>query len=264
VDARILQAARHNVITTGELVALGLSHPDIAYRVASARLHRRHRGVYAVGRPDLSLDGTFFAAVSACGPEARLGHRSALRKWGLHGGGTYRIDVIAPRSIKPKPGIRLHRPLCLDALDTTELDGIPITSVAQTLLDVAAPAHRLDIGKLIHNAIVAELFDMRAMWKVLARSPHAPGARRLDEALREEVPFTRSDLEVAALSVFRSFSVPEAEWNAWVSDGEKLVEVDCLWRECASGTSRSTARPRRSRRRSSPPCMGPGTSNNSK
>jgi hypothetical protein len=184
VDARILQAARHNVITTGELVALGLSHPDIAYRVASARLHRRHRGVYAVGRPDLSLDGTFFAAVSACGPEARLGHRSALRKWGLHGGGTYRIDVIAPRSIKPKPGIRLHRPLCLDALDTTELDGIPITSVAQTLLDVAAPAHRLDIGKLIHNAIVAEAVrharDVEGAGAQSARSRSATPGRGIE------------------------------------------------------------------------------------
>ena len=112
-----------------------------------------------------------------------------------------------------------------------ELDGIPITSVAQTLLDVAAPNYRLNVGRLLHEAAVQELLDMRAVWAVLARQPNHPGARRLDRASREEVPFTRSDLEEAALSVFRSFSVPKPEPNVWVWDGEQLVEVDCLWRD---------------------------------
>jgi hypothetical protein len=168
-----------------------------------------------------------------CSPasEASLGHRSALRKWELRGGGTHRIDVIAPRSVKPKDGIRLHRPRSLDAVETTELDGIPITTAAQTLLDVAAPAYRLDMGKLLHRAIVAELFDARAISAVLARNPNAPGARRLAEAMTEEAPFTRSGLEDAALALFRSCSVPEPECNAWVWDGERLVEVDFVWRD---------------------------------
>jgi Protein of unknown function (DUF559) len=231
VDARILAAARHNVITTEELVALDLSHSDIGYRVVVKRLHRKYPEVYAVGRPDLSLDGVFLAAVLACGPEAKLSFFSSLRKWELRGGGTYRIDVTAPRSIKPKTGIRLHRPRSLNDVETTELDGIPITTVAQTLLDVAAPTHRMNMGKLLHEAIVQELFDLDGLSRVLARNPTAPGARRLAEALTEEVPFTRSDLERTALSVFRCFSVPEPETNAWVSDGEKLVEVDFFWRE---------------------------------
>jgi hypothetical protein len=221
----------HHVITYDELRALDVSPDEIDYRVRVHRLHRRHTGVFAFGRPDLPLDGVFLAAVRACGPKAKLSLRSALRKYELRRGGTYRIDVTAPRSIKPKKGIRLHRPRSLDALDTTVVDGIPITSVAQTLLDVAAPAYRLDVAKLLHEAEVQQILDMRAIWEVLARQPNHPGARRLDRASREEVPFTRSDLEVAALSVFRSFSVPEPETNEWVWDGEKLVEVDCLWRE---------------------------------
>jgi Protein of unknown function (DUF559) len=230
VDERILAAARHNVIEGRRLRELGLSTADIHYRVKVGRLFRRHGGVFAVGRPDLSVEGVFLASVLACGPRAVLSHRSAARLWGLRGGGTSRIDVTAPRSITPKPGIRLHRPLSLDALDTTTADGIPITSVAQTLLDVAAPAMRVDIGRVLHEASVQGLLDMREVWAVLARSPSAPGAPRLDRASREEHPFTRSGLERAALSLFRSSSVPEPECNAWVSDGEKLVEVDFLWR----------------------------------
>jgi hypothetical protein len=227
----VLARARHNVITRAELHALGLSDSGIQHRVDTGRLHRKYSSILAVGRPDLPLDGVFIAAVLACGPDAKLSHLSALRKWELRGGGTYRIDVTAPRSIKKKTGIRVHRPRSLDALDTTIVDGIPITSVAQTLLDVAAPAYRLNVGKLLHEAEVQRLLDMRAIWAVLARSPRAPGARRLDWASREEVPFTRSELEEAALSLFRSFSVPEPETNEWVWDGEKLVEVDFLWRK---------------------------------
>jgi hypothetical protein len=232
-DAEILQASCHGIIDNHALRELGLSRSDVEYRVRAGRLHRKHPGVFAVGRPDLSLDGVFLAAVRACGPKAKLGRLSALRKYELRGGGTYRIDVIAPRSIKPKPGIRLHRPRSLDALDTTIVDGIPITSVAQTLLDVAAPAYRLNVAKLLHDAAVQQLLDVRALSAVLARQPSHPGARRLDRALREEVPFTRSDLEEAALRLFRSFSLPRPECNVWVSDGARLVEVDFLWRQFA-------------------------------
>jgi hypothetical protein len=227
----VLALARHNVITHAELRTASLSDSAIDRRLRSGRLHRRHPKVYAVGRPDLPLDGVFLAAVRGCGPKAKLGLLSALRKYDLRGGGAYKIDVIAPRSIKPKPGIRLHRPRSLEALDTTEVDGIPITTVAQTLLDVAAPKYRLNMGKLLHEAEVQQILDMRAIWEVLARQPNHPGARRLDRASRQEVRFTRSDLEEAALALFAAFSVPEPETNEWIWDGEKLVEVDCVWRE---------------------------------
>lgn len=230
-DVEVLGAATHSVIRHADLRALGLTNSAIDRRVEAGRLHRKYSEVFAVGRPDLTLDGVFLAAVWACGERAKLCRRSALRKWDLGRGGTYRIDVVAPRSIKPKKGIRLHRPLSLDALDTTIVDGIPITSVAQTLLDMAAPQYRMNVGKLMHEAAVQELLDMRAVWRVLASQPNHPGARRLDGASREEVPFTRSDLEDATLALFRAFSVPKPESNVWVSDGVQLVEVDFIWRE---------------------------------
>lgn len=230
-DGTVLARARHNVITHAQLRELGLSNSGIDHRVRTGRLHRKYSEVFAVGRPDLPLDGVFLAAVLSCGPRAALSFLSSLRKYELRGGGTYRIDVTAPRSIKPKKGIRLHRPRSLGDVETTELDGIPITTVAQTLLDVAAPVHRMNVGKLLHQAIVNEQFDLNAISRVLARNPTAPGARGLAEALTEEVPFTRSDLEDAALVLFRSFSVPRPETNAWIWDGERLVEVDFVWRE---------------------------------
>jgi hypothetical protein len=229
MDGRILAAARHSVVTTDDLLGLGLTHSDIGYRVEIGRLHRRYKGVFAVGRPDLRIEGTFLAAVLGCGPRALLSHASAARLWNLRRGGTTRIDVTAPRSIKPKPGIRLHRPLSLDALDTTVLEGIPVTSVAQTLLDLAAPACRVDVGRLLHEASVQQVLDMNEVWRVLARNPGAPGARRLDWASREEVPFTRSGLEVAALSLCTEFGIRPPKVNRHVWAGDDLLEVDFLW-----------------------------------
>jgi Protein of unknown function (DUF559) len=226
----VLAHAVHAVISYRELRDLGLSGSGIDHRVRTGRLHRRYPEIFAVGRPDLSLDGEFLAAVRACGPRARLSLRSALRKYGLRGGGTFKIDVTAPRSIKPKPGIRLHRPLSLHDADLTELDGIPITTVARTLLDAADPALRIDMGRLIHEATVQGLLDARGCWEVLARHPNAPGARRLDRALREEHPLLRSGLERAALALFSDAGIPTPACNQWIWDGEKLVEVDFLWR----------------------------------
>jgi hypothetical protein len=228
-DVDLLAEAQHNVIDRARLRSLGLSRSNIDYRVRTKRLYRKYPGIFAVGRPDLRLEGEFLAAVLACGPSAVLSHRSAARLWNLSRGGTYRVDVTAPRSVKPKPGIRLHRPLSLDAVDTTIVDGIPVTSVAQTLLDLAAPTSRIDVGKLLHEAEVQQVLDMREVWSVLARNPGAPGARALDWASREEVPFTRSGLEVAALELCREYEIPTPQVNQWVWAGDELTEVDFIW-----------------------------------
>ena len=200
---------------------------------SSARGCEHRAGVFAVGRPDLRLEGQFLAAVLACGPEAVLSHRSALRHWGLRDGGTYRIDVTAPRSVRSKPGIRLHRPLLhLDALDKTEREGVPVTAVARTLLDCADPRLELDVGRLLHEANVQELFDGRALWNVVARSPTAPGVRRLERALREELPpFFRSDLEREMRRLLDAAGLPAPASNEWVWAGDEMVEVDFVWRE---------------------------------
>jgi very-short-patch-repair endonuclease len=231
LDGRVLRAARHGVVTGDTLRALGLDAHDILHRVRVGRLHRRYTGVFAVGRPDLPLDGRFLAAVLACGPRASLSWRSAARKYLFLNGGTTRIDVTAPRTIKPKPGIRLHRPLSLSDLDTTVVDGIPITitTVARTLLDCSSPALRVDVGRMMHEAGVKTQFDARDVWGVLARHPNHPGARRLDRALREEHPVTRSGLEDAMVALLRRRGLEGWRSNQHVWAGDELVEVDFVW-----------------------------------
>ena len=107
-------------------------------RLRRGSLHRVHRGVYAVGHPrprGLAVD---LAAVLACGHGAVLSHRSAAALWCIRPSAGAGVDVtVSGRSGRAKrPGIRLHRTR-LASQDIRVRDGIPVTSPARTLVDLA-------------------------------------------------------------------------------------------------------------------------------
>ena len=77
------------------------------------------------------------AAVLAYGDRAVLSHVSAAAHWNLLQYDAPQPEITAPASRRGTPGIRLHRSRSLDAQDTTRHEGIPITTVARTLLDIA-------------------------------------------------------------------------------------------------------------------------------
>ena len=130
-----IAANQHGVITTGQLNQLGLSRGRIAERASAGRLHRIHRGVYAVGHPRLSNEGRWMAAVLACGPGAVLSHHSAAALWGIH---RRRRDDASPPPVhvtvpstagkSPRNGIVLHRSSTLIAGVRTRRHGIPVTT----------------------------------------------------------------------------------------------------------------------------------------
>jgi hypothetical protein len=74
---------QHGVVTRAQLIELGYGHEAIRHRLRRGRLHPVRRGVYAVGRPELSRLGWWMAAVLSCGPEALLSHGSAAGLWGI-------------------------------------------------------------------------------------------------------------------------------------------------------------------------------------
>ncbi|HEX5899208.1 MAG TPA: hypothetical protein VFY32_07385, partial [Solirubrobacteraceae bacterium] len=133
-----LAAAQFGVVSLAQLRAIGLGRGAVEKAVRCGRLCRLYSGVFAAGHPILRPEGRRLAAVLACGPGAALSHRSAAAHWGLLATQQSAVDVSAPRSRDGVPGIRVHRPRSLDARDTTDHEGIPVTAVARTLLDVAA------------------------------------------------------------------------------------------------------------------------------
>ena len=157
-----LAARRWGVLSRAQLRALGVAPATVDYWVQSHRLEVVYRGVYAVGGSVLRGEGHRLAAVLACGPGAVLSHRSAATQWGLLATSQTRIDVMAPASRHGIPGIRLHRTRSLDAQDTTNHEGIPITTVHRTLLDLAATTRADELERALAQAMYLQLYDKRA------------------------------------------------------------------------------------------------------
>jgi predicted transcriptional regulator of viral defense system len=145
VEARIATIAsrQHGVITTQQLLRAGLTPTVIRGWLRAGRLHRVHRGVYAVGHPGLSREGRWMAAVLACGEGAVLSHRSAAALWGLEPKPRGRwenqpadVTLSADGGRAGRAGIRLHRSSTLLPSQTTIRNAIPVTKPARTLADL--------------------------------------------------------------------------------------------------------------------------------
>jgi very-short-patch-repair endonuclease/predicted transcriptional regulator of viral defense system len=230
-----LAARQLGVVSLTQLKALGLTASAVRSRVASGRLHRVHRGVYAVGHGRLTVEGHWLAAVLACGSKAVLSHRSAAALWGLRSDNRARTDVSVPsRSARSRPGIDVHPSVTLTPADCTIRDGIPCTTLARTLLDLAEVDSPRGVERAIEQAEVLRLFDLRAVEEVLARANGRRGAAVLTAVLArlEEPALTDSELEERFLTLCRAASLPSPEVNEWlVIDDEPAIKADFLWRE---------------------------------
>jgi very-short-patch-repair endonuclease len=204
---------------------LGFTRSRVKHWVAAARLHRIHRGVYAVGHRAVAWKGRLAAAVVACGPEAVLSHRSAAAWWALLPSERARVDVTSPGRHRLK-GIDAHQ-MELDPRDRTAHADIPITTIARTLLDLAevVPARRL--AAALETAERRNLFDLEAIDDVLQRSPGRRGHKQLRSLLGNYrcAPTTRSELELEFLQFIQEEQLPMPQPNALVG----AYEVDMLW-----------------------------------
>ena len=117
------------------------------------------RGVYAVGRPELSTYGRWMAAVLACGPGAVLSHESAAELWGIRSGYSSPIEISVPVASEHRcPGIRIHRRTGLGSVEVTFHEGIPVTNVVLTLIDLARDLDPAHLERAVNEADRLDLF----------------------------------------------------------------------------------------------------------
>lgn len=225
-----LASRQHWVVSAAQLYAIGMSKRQVTRRVQEGSLHRRHRGVYAVGRPQLTFAGDCVAALLACGPRAAISHRSAAAVWGIAGSGRA-IHVTLPRGRAGHPGLLIHRPTSVSPADFVARDGIAVTTLARTMLDLATEAGVDQVGRLLHEAQVQRVLDVREIWAVVERHPYHRGTRTLIRALSLEVAPTRSGLEEAFIGLCRRAGLPSPRVNEHVWTAAGLEEVDFRWPE---------------------------------
>ena len=227
---RHLAHEQHGVVGRRQLIAEGVNPGAVDRRRRAGRLIPLHRGVFAVGHVRLRREGWWLAAVLACGEGAALSHFAAAALWGMLPP-RERIDVTTPaRGGRAKRhGIVLHRVRSLPDDEVVVLHGIRVTTVARTLLDLAALLDAHELEQAIHHADRSHRYDGRAVRAVLAVHPTRPGAPRLTALLdRLEgvgAQATRSRLEVAFLRLCDGHSLPRPVANARVHG----FEVDFHW-----------------------------------
>jgi Protein of unknown function (DUF559) len=218
---------QHGVIAYRQLIGLGFSPQWVQRQLAAARLHRIHQGVYAVGHGRLTIRGRWMAAVLALGHHAVLSHISAAALWNLLAVPSSAIEVLVetcgPRRRK---GIKVHETLHLPARDRTTRDGIPVTSLPRTLLDVAEVAPNR-LRRAFDEADRQQLLDMRAVRELCARSHGRRGVKPMLALLSEanDAPSTKGELEALFFDLCRAEDLPLPACNVLVEG----YEVDAFW-----------------------------------
>lgn len=227
-----LAERQHGVVSRRQLLEIGLSDNSIEARLRQGALHRLYRGVYAVGHRVLSPRGRWIAAVLFCGPDAVLSHWSAAALWGFrsHSGGL--IHVTSPSKSRSQGSIRRHFAR-LPADEVTSQDGIPVTTVPRTNLDLAAASDAHEVESCLRQCEFLRLYDSLSLWDLLARYPGHRGSRgvrtalaRLEEASGE----SHRGLEERFLVFLDAHGLPRPDLNVWLEAAGHRYKVDCLWR----------------------------------
>jgi very-short-patch-repair endonuclease len=221
------------VLTAVQLQALGLSARAIRHRAAVGRLRRLGRGVYSIGH--VTDESRWIAAVMGIGGTAALSHRSAAALWGLRPDPRTVVDVpvVGARTRQSRRGVEVHSGTSLIPADVTVHDGVACTTVARTLLDVAATLDRRSLERVVDRAEELRLFDLSAVADVLARNRGRRGAARLGAALAQYAgpSITRSEVEERFLLLVRNARLPHPEVNAWIPLAAGGYRPDFLWRD---------------------------------
>lgn len=196
---------------------------------AAGHLHRLHQGVYAVGHTNIPLQGYCLAGVLASGPRALLSHYSAGWLLGLIATRPVPVHVTTPVPRKRRGSIRIHRSGTLTDADRTLEQGIPVTSVARTALDLAAVVRFRSLRRVIRRSEELEVFDLTGFRSVLARNRGHRGVSPLVRALAIYEPprFTRSELEREFLRLLAVGGQPEPVTAFSVAG----YELDVYWPE---------------------------------
>lgn len=254
-EAADLAAAQHGPVHHDQLLDLGFSPRSVGRLVEEGWLCRVHRCVYAVGHAPLTRHGWWSAALLAGGPDAALSHWAAAGLRRIRPA-RERIDVTVPRRRRPQDGIVFHRArLPEDERDV--IDGLAVTSVARTLLDLAAVADAHQVERAANEAQARRLGDRLPIEHLLLRHRGHRGVAILRTALsigELGLDLTESELEEAFLVFLDEYGLPRPELNRWIGtrrcdavwpDARLIVELDSrMWHGTTRAFEQDRARDR--------------------
>jgi hypothetical protein len=220
-----IAARQWGSVSWTQIAGLGVDRAVVSRWVRDGYLYRIHPRVYGVGHRASSIEGDLAAALLYAGPGAMLSHGTAAWWYGLIDDPPSDVNVGTPRRCRSRPGIRVHRRRDCERVWHRRM---PLTSVAQALLDYATTASLNMVRRALANAEYHRLLKIDEVQRLLGRG--RPGSTRLREALERHQPrlaYTRSPIEVVMFELCETFELPLPEVNVKVAGWT----VDFLWRD---------------------------------
>jgi hypothetical protein len=219
-----LASRQHGLVTRAQLLGAGVTAREIEHRMRTGALLREHPGVYRVGHRAWSIEARYLAAVLAGGEGSQLSGHAAAYLFGLVKGPAPPPEVTT-RTERRVRGVRTRRSRSPKA--GTAHRGIPVTTVAETLVDLARDLPLDDLARACHEAGVRYRTTPAQVASVLRRRSSVKGATKLRSILHGDAPVTLSALERRFIVILREDGLPLPETNR--PAGTK--RVDCRWPE---------------------------------
>lgn len=226
-----MAARQHGVVTRRQLLDAEIPSSTVEDRVARSQLVPLHRGVYAAGHASLRREGHWLAAVLAIGHGAVLSHRDAAALHELRPSNGSLVDVSTSAERKSTAKVRVHGRRVCDARDVTTLNGIPVTTVSRTLVDLAEVVAKDALVKACSEAERQHKLDVKNIEEALKRTRgrRGPGPAKIRAALAELAAhgthLTRSELEDRFIPLLAAYDLPRPATNAHVAG----FEGDAVW-----------------------------------
>jgi very-short-patch-repair endonuclease len=220
-----IAATQNRVLTARQLADAGFSWNAIVHRLDTARLQRLWHGVYLLGP---AAPGPLSLAQAAL---LTVGDGFISRDWGAY---LWRIRplpelpvsvTITSGSHRGRKEVRVHRTVLTDPRDFTTRLGLPVTSPARTLLDIAPRLTAYALETAIAEAQVQKVVTEKGLRDVLARSGRHPGVGNLAAALHAGPGLTRSQYERILRRLLRGANLPQPRTNYRIGKWE----VDFYW-----------------------------------
>jgi putative AbiEi antitoxin of type IV toxin-antitoxin system/uncharacterized protein DUF559 len=229
-DIRLAELASEawGVLSVEELRGCGLSYQGIQRRERAGRLIRLYPGVYAVGHVSEAPESAWLAAVKACGPGAALSHPSAGELWEFLEPEDH-LPHVTVRGNRRLPRIRIHRSTCLDRRDVTRHRGIPVTTAARTLIDLAAVLNETALRQAVRRAQGLRWVSIPQLLETMDRLGSRRGTATLRRIIATGPAPTRSVLEEIVLDLLLGAGFEHPDVNEPIRvDGRRLVP-DFRW-----------------------------------
>jgi hypothetical protein len=236
-SAMELAATQHALITRSQALSAGLTERQIDHRVSQRVLICQQEGVYRYAGAPRTRAQALLASLLAVGPVSAGSHRSAGAAYGIWTVRDEHVEITVTRDRTPElRGVTVHRIADLADRWITEVDGVPVTTLARTLVDLGAVLPLASVGLALDRALgrkLVSIAEVRAALNAVARKGRA-GVGVIRALLKErQGAATVSVLQARMATLIRLHGLPSpvSEYTVLDPHGGFVGRVDFAYPE---------------------------------